>query len=166
MASFVATRSPVAPSEAMLRDMHDVSLFRLYLLRILYLLLAVGLAFEVWPGILSHGLDWSIARSTMFALLGTVGLLAVLGLRYPLAMLPLLFFELTWKIIWLSAFALPVVLAGKVDDAMQASIMACVLGLVIVPLVLPWGYVIDRYVRAPGDRWSTNRPTRAVSRPA
>ena len=133
-----------------------MSLFRLYLLRAVYLLLAVGLAFEVWPGILQHGLDWSIARSTMYALLGTVGLLAVVGLRYPVRMLPLLLFELTWKLIWLTAFALPVVAAGRADAAMQASIMACAMGLVIVPLVLPWKYVIDRYVRAPGDRWSTN----------
>jgi len=133
--------------------MRIVSLFRLYLLRALYLLLAVGLAFEIWPGILSHGPDWTVSRGTMHALLGTVGLLSVLGLRYPLQMLPLLLFELTWKVIWLSAFALPLVMAGRIDGNMLASIWACAAGLVLVPLALPWGYVIDRFVRAPGDRW-------------
>src|SRR5689334_5982914 len=94
MASFVASRSPGAVPPGRLVSM---SLFRLYLLRAVYLLIAVGLAFEVWPGILAHGPDWSIARGTMHALLGTVGLLSLLGLRYPLRMLPILFFELTWK---------------------------------------------------------------------
>ncbi|MFY9739085.1 MAG: hypothetical protein WAK11_08515 [Candidatus Cybelea sp.] len=27
------------------------------------------------------------------------------------------------------------------------------LGVVIVPLVLPWGYVWKHYVLSPGDRW-------------
>jgi hypothetical protein len=26
-----------------------------------------------------------------------------------------------------------------------------------VPLAIPWGYVIERYVRAPGERWQNAR---------
>ena len=133
--------------------MRNVSLFRLHVLRALYLLLFVGLAFEVGPGLLHHSLDWTISRGTVHAMLATIGLLGLLGVRYPLAMLPLLFFELVWKVLWLAAFALPVIQAGKVDPAYAESIRACAAGVVLVPLALPWGYVFERFVRTPGERW-------------
>ena len=27
------------------------------------------------------------------------------------------------------------------------------MGIVLVPLAIPWGYVFKQYVKAPGDRW-------------
>ena len=27
------------------------------------------------------------------------------------------------------------------------------MGIVLVPLVLPWGYLFRHYVKAPGERW-------------
>jgi hypothetical protein len=38
-------------------------------------------------------------RGVVRSVLAAVSLLAVLGIRYPLKMLPLLFFELVWKTI-------------------------------------------------------------------
>jgi len=36
-----------------------------------------------------------------------MSLLAFLGLRYPVGMLPILLFEVTWKVIWIVAVARP-----------------------------------------------------------
>src|SRR5262245_38598368 len=84
-----------------------VSAIRLWVMRAMYLFMAVGIGNMIWPLIISH--DPTLPRMTgvAWALLGTIGLLAVLGLRYPLRMIPLLLFELTWKAIWLAAFAAP-----------------------------------------------------------
>jgi hypothetical protein len=131
----------------------DVSVFRLYLLRATYLLLVVGLAFDQWPGLLNHPETWSLMRGVVCALLAAVSLLAILGLRYPLQMLPLLLFELVWKSIWLIAFALPMSLAHRLDAAAQETTMACLMGIVIFPLVIPWPYVLASFVRRPGGRW-------------
>jgi hypothetical protein len=30
---------------------------------------------------------------------------------------------------------------------------ACLMGVVLFPLVIPWGYVLANYVKAPADRW-------------
>lgn len=133
--------------------MPTVSLVRLYILRATYLLIAVGLGCVIWPGILSHTADWPHNRGVVHALLGAVGALAVLGLRYPLQMLPLLVFELVWKVIWLVAFAWPLARAGQMTPATSESVRACLMGVIIVPLALPWRYLFDHYVRAAGDRW-------------
>ncbi|MCU1349161.1 MAG: hypothetical protein JWO56_2191 [Acidobacteria bacterium] len=130
----------------------EVSTLRLYLLRATYLLLLVGLGLMMWPGVLHHDNTVSTMGSVVRAVLTAVSLLAALGLRYPLKMLPLLFFELIWKSIWLLSFALPLWSAGKIDAATAETIVACLWG-VIFPIVIPWRYVWANYVKAPGDRW-------------
>ena len=82
----------------------EVSLLRLYVLRAMYLVLVIGLGAMIVPELLSHDLT---SRGVIASLLGAVWLLAFLGLRYPLAMLPLLMFELAWKAIWMLAYGLP-----------------------------------------------------------
>ena len=32
-------------------------------------------------------------------------------------------------------------------------LIACIVGVVLVPLVMPWGYVLEHYLKAPGARW-------------
>ena len=131
----------------------EVSTFRLYLLRAMYLLMAVGLAFTIWPGILHHPAPVEHMRGVVRSLLGAVCLLAVLGIRYPLKMLPLLFFELVWKTIWVVAFGVPLWKAHQFDPDTLETLKATLMGVVLVPLVMPWGYAFAHYVKAPGDRW-------------
>ena len=133
--------------------MRDVSTFRLHLLRATYLLLVVGLGLDIWPLLLRSGPAAEHMRGVVWSLLAAVSLLAVVGLRYPLRMLPLLLFELAWKSIWVLAIGLPQWSAGQLGPAARETLSACLMGLVIVPLVLPWGYVLTHYVRQPGDRW-------------
>ena len=130
----------------------EVSLFRLYLLRATYLLIAVGLGSMIWPVILQAGGRWSHMHGVALALLAGLSAMAALGVRTPLEMLPVLLFELTWKSIWLATIALPRWLAGELDAAMMSSVIEIGLGLVLFA-VIPWRYCWARYVRAPGDRW-------------
>ena len=130
----------------------DVSLFRLYLLRAAYLLLVVGLALMVWPSMLHHA-PWTLYHGVVDSVLTAISLLAILGLRYPLKMLPLLFFEMTWKAIWLLAVPLPLWLShGRIDADTADTVVAC-LWAVIFPIVIPWRYVFANFVRQAGDRW-------------
>ena len=99
-------------SGAFARDTQEVSTFRLYLMRATYLLIAGGLGVEIWPQIISHPVSMHGATSSLLA---GVSLLAVIGLRHPLKMLPLLLFELIWKSIWLIAIAFPLWRANQMD---------------------------------------------------
>jgi hypothetical protein len=132
--------------------MSDLSILRIYLLRAMYLLMAVGLGLTIWPGILVPG-NVSHMGSVVRALLGALALMSLLGLRYPVKMLPILLFELLWKVLWVAAFGLGPWLSGELDPARLETLFNCLLGIVLLPVVLPWGHVFRHYIRAAGDRW-------------
>lgn len=88
------------------------------------------------------------------AVLTTVSLLALIGVRYPVQMLPLLLFELTWKAVWVLAIGLPLWRAGRLDPATTGDTWRVCLGsLVFFGLTIPWSYVFRHYLRGRGDRW-------------
>jgi hypothetical protein len=133
--------------------MTEVSTFRLYLLRGLYLLICVGLGSIIWP-LMFHHRPWDVMHSVANSLLAALSALTVLGIRYPLQMLPLLLFELLWKAIWLIAIALPLWSAHQLSAEAMETVQACLMGVVLCPLVIPWPYVWANYVKKSGDRWA------------
>jgi len=142
--------------------MHDPSVFRVNLLRCGYALIGIGLAIQIWPQILNPATEWELQRSVVVSMLGAMGVLALLGLRYPLKMLPLLFFEVAWKIIWTARVALPTYVADRFDDATTAIFVNCTVVLLVIA-VMPWDYIVARYVMAKGDPWRRNRATPAAA---
>ena len=130
----------------------EVSLFRLYTLRVCYLILAAGLGTYYWPAVIHHTNEFAAVEGIRFALLAGLGATAVLGFRYPVQMLPLLLFELTWKAIYLVFFALPLWRTNQIDAAMAEDIKAVLMVVIFLPLI-PWRYVFSNYVRKRGDRW-------------
>lgn len=130
----------------------EVSLFRLYTLRVCYLILAVGLGTYIWPSVLHHTNELAINKGTLLALLAGLGATAILGLRYPVQMIPLLLFELIWKTIYLIAFALPLWSAHQITAAAAEDIKACLMVMIFLPLI-PWRYVFAHYIVQQGERW-------------
>ena len=131
----------------------EVSAFRLTLMRVGYLILFGGLAYTEWPGLIHHE-GWTFTRGIASSLLAALSLLAGLGIRYPLQMLPVLLFELAWKAIWLIAIALPLWLAHDVNPGTQRQTIICLVAVFVVcPILIPWPYLFANYVMKPGDRW-------------
>lgn len=130
----------------------ELSLLRLYLLRVCYLILTLGLGVYMWPSVFRHSSDFAIRAGIQMSLLAGLGLVAALGLRYPLKMLPLLIFELTWKAIYLLGFALPLWLAHGVNEKAAADIGSCLMVFLFIPLI-PWTYVFARFAANKGDPW-------------
>jgi hypothetical protein len=139
--------------------MTEVSPLRLWVMRAMYLVMALGIGATIWPLIVSHGSTLPRMTGVAWALIGTIGLLALLGVRYPLRMLPLLLVELVWKVIWLTAFALPRWLDGTLDEGMRSSIFETGFGAILL-LVIPWPYFWANYVARPGDPWTLRQPAR------
>ena len=134
----------------------EVSLPRLYFLRAGYLLIAVGLVLIKWPVIVNHLINpegpLALFEGVETCMLVALSLLALLGLRYPLQMLPILLFEIGWKVIWTAVVVLPLWTAHQLDPATAMVFYTCLVVLIVVAVV-PWRYVIAEYVTKPGDPW-------------
>ena len=131
----------------------EVSLLRLYLLRALYAFIALGLALFVWPSYLAGVPDLPLFNSVTLTMLAAFSILCVLGLRYPLQMIPVLLWELLWKSMWLLIIALPLWMQGQMDERTSQTVIDCLVGVILVPLAMPWGYVWRHYVKQPAERW-------------
>ena len=141
---------------------HDVSLIRLYVLRAMFLGNLVMLGYGVWPAMMGLHQRWEPVPAVAFSFWAALGALSVLGLRYPLAMLPVLLLQLLYKALWVLAVWLPLQIDGLATDMSVGGIDLSVMiigGAVSDVVVIPWRYVVARYVKARGDRWRGNSGT-------
>jgi hypothetical protein len=147
----IATIHDAATNETQQANVaQEVSLARIYVLRATYLLLVIGLGGMIVPEVVSHPV---ISRGVVPSLLGAVWVLAFVGLKYPLQMLPLLMFEFAWKSIWMLAYGLPQWYAGQLPATFAEDSFNIGVGVILMPLVIPWGYVYRHYVKQSGARW-------------
>jgi hypothetical protein len=130
----------------------QLPLYRTHLMRAGYLFMGLGIAIVKWPDLVNHDDSWPLFEGVVACILTAMSLLAFLGLRYPVKLLPLLLFESAWKLLWLSIVALPKASAGDLDAATQEVVVNCSLVIVILA-VTPWTYVWQQYLTAHGDRW-------------
>ena len=133
--------------------MDEVGKVRIYLLRAMYAFIAFGLGVTTLPDIVSGSGQSADSDTVINAILMGFCLLSLLGIKYPLKMLPLLLLEVTWKVFWLLVYALPMHLSNGLDEYAQELVFACAMGVILTPLVLPWGYLITHYLKAPATPW-------------
>ena len=134
--------------------MAEVSLLRLNVMRAYYLLILVERSVRVLPVLVSPEAPLGPFDGVAYSFWGALALLAALGLRYPLQMVPLLLAHLAYKTLWLLAVALPLWLAGARFDPLMASFAwAMAIGVALDLIVIPWGHALAHYVRKPADPW-------------
>ena len=141
----LATQPNTAPSSTSLPT------WRLNVMRFGYLVMGGGLVIFKWPELLDHA-SWELKEGTVVTMLVAMSVLALLGLRYPQRMLPILLFEVGWKLTWLGTVALPLWLDGDLTGATRVQTEA-VLWFVIVIAVIPWRHVVRQFVLARGEQW-------------
>ena len=127
----------------------EVSTVRLYLMRVVYLGNFVMLGFDVWPRIIHQDKPWDPLHGVAFSFWAALSTLSALGIRYPLAMLPLLLLQLLYKSVWLIAVAVPLGSAGRSPELTNIFVMGAIADLIVIP----WPYVLAHYVRKRADRW-------------
>lgn len=127
-----------------------VSTLRLSLVRGYYLLDFAMLGIYAWSTMFVRAGEWTQLDGVAFSFWAAISLLGGLGLRYPLAMLPLLFLQFLYKSTWLLAVALPMWLAGNAEPVRQMT-GDMIFALVLLAAIMPWRYAFEQFVSKPAE---------------
>lgn len=118
----------------------------IYLLRLLYLLMIIGVGSEAWPALLNHEGTWDHTKAVAWCVWAAYPTLSVFGLFRPLRWLPLVVFMIFYKTLWLFVVAYPLwrngTLAGSPPEEMAYVFVAAP----FIALIVPWGYFFRKFV--------------------
>jgi hypothetical protein len=117
-------------------------------MKLVYLLSFIGLAISAWPPMISRGREWDPLHGVAFSFWAAYGALMLLGVRFPVRMLPLMLLQLFYKLVWLIGVGYPLWSAGPLSPTASGLTKLCAIGLVVDVIVIPWPYVLANYVKA------------------
>ena len=126
----------------------DVPRINIYLLRVLYALMAVFLGIDAWSYMLAFQDEWEPAAAAAWSIWASYSLLAVLGVLHPLRMLPLVMLEIAYKLIWLVVVAYPLWSAGSLIGSAAEQMTFNFLWVLLPIVAMPWPYALRTYVLA------------------
>ena len=126
---------------------HQLTKVRLYAMRGLYLLTGILLGTDVWPALINRVKPWDPLHGVAFSFWAAYSLLMLLGVRFPVRMLPLMLLQLFYKVTWLVAVGWPLSAAGNLSPIASDVMMACAIGAALDLVIIPWPYVFQTYVK-------------------
>jgi hypothetical protein len=117
-----------------------------YLLRLLFVLVFVFVGYDSWTSILKHAGPWDHIRAAAVCMWAAYSLLSIIGVFHPLKMLPLVLFEIIYKIIWLIIVAYPLWAANRLAGSPAEEMTKAFLWVVLPIVAMPWRYAFNTYV--------------------
>ena len=125
---------------------HGLPRYRLWLLRVPYVLTGIVFSFTAWSTLIRHWGRFDPIEGVAFAFWGALSLLALLGIRFPVKMLPIILLQFAYKLIWICAVGYPLLDRGALDPDGQELLRANLIGVAIDTLAIPWLYCWRVYV--------------------
>ena len=126
------------------KSMNEVSQFRLYVLRFFYAVLGIWQSIIQLP-LFFHHEHWTQTSAVVHCFFLALALLSLVGVLSPLQMLPVLIFELLWKMIWLLGVALPLWVAHQLDSDTLKALPQIAPIVILIPFI-PWRYFFAKYL--------------------
>jgi len=120
-----------------------------HVMRLGYLLVFVFVGRISWIGIITHRGSWDPVYAAALSMWAAHSLLSLIGIFRPLTMLPLVLFEIAYKLLWLATVALPLWFANQLAGSPAKELTYAFLWVVIPIVFMPWPYVFRRYIWNP-----------------
>ncbi len=123
-----------------------VSNFNIYLLRLLFILVVLYVTPGTWSHIFNHQGTWDATNASAWCMWASYSLISVIGIIRPLKMLPIVFFEIIYKITWLVAVAYPLWRTGELTGSTVEGMANDYLWVLLPIIAMPWKYFIKKYI--------------------
>ena len=117
-----------------------------FLLRIGYVLVLVLVGIRSWTSLFAHQGDWDPLVAAAMSMWASSSLLSLIAVFHPLKMLPLVLFEIGYKVIWFIAVAWPLWAANRWTGSPAEDMTYAFLPVVAPIALVPRGYVFRTYV--------------------
>ena len=121
--------------------------WRLHLMRALFFLNFISLAFDNWSIILFPEEQLTVLPGVAISFWAGFSLLNFIGIRFPLKMTPILLLQFLYKLAWIIGVYLPASRSGVLDESLSSFLWICVAGVVLNLLIIPWGYFYRAYLK-------------------
>ena len=118
----------------------------IYLLKLLFTLMFFFLTYDSWNHILNHTGPWNNANAAAWCMWGSYSVISFIGILRPLKMLPIVLFEIIYKISWLAIVSYPLWVKNELIGS-PAEGMTNIFVWVVFPIVaMPWKYFFITYI--------------------
>ena len=126
---------------------HKVPYWRQHLMRGLFLLNFIGLAFDNWSSVIAGTLPVDIYPSVAISFWAAFSLLNLIGVLNPLRFIPILMLQLLYKTVWLLGNYRPAYLSDELTPGQEEFFWICVAGVGLNLLIIPWKYTWHYFVK-------------------
>lgn len=133
-------------SKVFTADRDGVPRINVYIMRLVWILVVLFVGTDSWKHIVTHQGQWESLEGVAWSVWFAFACCGLLGIFHTVRMIPLLLFEVLYKIVWLDLVAYPLWKAGTLAGS-PAEGIAYAFAWVILPIVsVPWPYVFRTYV--------------------
>jgi hypothetical protein len=124
----------------------DVSLIKVYLLRFVFGLTFLFVGYDAWKEIITHKSNWLPLDAVAFCVWASYATLSILGVFYPLRMLPLVMFQISYKTIWLVIVAFPLWSTNQLEGSTAEGMTNAFLWVALPIVAMPWKHFFNHFV--------------------
>ncbi|GEM_PF-1405383 len=121
--------------------------WRLHLMRLLFFVNFIGLVGDSWSSILFPHDQLDALSGVAMSFWAGFSVLNLLGVRFPLKLLPILLLQLLYKAAWILGTYLPARNHGLLNEEYQSFFWICIAGIVLNLLIIPWPYFYRNFLQ-------------------
>ncbi len=122
-------------------------IWRLHLMRGLFFLNFISLAFDTWPMIFSPQEQLDTLTGVTYSFWASFALLNLFGIRFPIRLLPILLIQLFYKSAWIIGTYMPAYANGQLNEDLHHFLKVCIGGIALNLIVIPWDFVFKYYLK-------------------
>lgn len=143
------------------KNYEGVAKYKIYLLRLLFLLTFLFVGKASWTYLLTHEGPWDPLHAVAFCVWAAYSALSVLGLKHTLKMLPIVFFQIFYKVLWLMVVAYPLWIKNQLSGSPAEEMTYTFLWVALAIVALPWKYAFKKYILEGKNKGQVILPDRA-----